>query len=55
MLQNLATGGHSWRVHGVELAQVLARNRPIGDGSEELWRELSARIEQAFAERVPSG
>jgi putative hydrolase of HD superfamily len=53
ILQNLATDGHSWRVHGVTRGQVLERNQPISDGSQALWRELSARIEEAFAAIAP--
>ncbi len=48
VLQNLATGGHSWHVHGVPMSQVLERNSPIGEGSTTLWEVISQRIEEAF-------
>jgi putative hydrolase of HD superfamily len=49
ILQNLATGGHSWRVHGIRKEQVIERNHPIAEGSEVLWREILARIEELYA------
>lgn len=38
MMHNYLTTGHSWRRHGIRRDQVEERNRPIADGSEELWR-----------------
>jgi len=49
VLQNLATSGHSWRLHKITKAQVLERNSPIGDGSKSIWSVLEQRIEEAFA------
>ncbi len=54
VLQNLATGGHSWHLHSVTKAQVLERNSPIGDGSASIWSVISQRIEGAFARGLGS-
>lgn len=37
VLLNDATGGISWREHGVKESQILARNEKTHEGSEELW------------------
>lgn len=63
MLHNVLTRGHSWRLHGVGKEQVLERNRPVGDGSSELWEFAERFLDQAedsgwFEEepaREPSG
>jgi len=47
VLQNLHTEGHSWRAHGVGRAQVVHRNRPIGDAAPEIWEHLLARLDEA--------
>ncbi|MDH3255316.1 MAG: HD domain-containing protein [Acidobacteriota bacterium] len=47
LLSNLATGGHSWRKHGVALEQVLARTAPIGDASADLWEYMRERLAEA--------
>ncbi len=49
MLHNYHTGGRSWREHGVMSSQVLERNRPIEDGSDELWRYARAMVAEAVA------
>lgn len=46
VLLNDATGGISWREHGVKESQILERNEKTHEGSEELWayaRELIRR------------
>lgn len=35
---NDATGGISWREHGVRLEQILERNKRTAEGSEILWQ-----------------
>jgi putative hydrolase of HD superfamily len=47
VLQNLHTEGHSWRAHGIGRAQVVHRNRPIGDAAPEIWEHLLARLDEA--------
>ncbi len=37
LMLNDASGGKSWKEHGVKLAQVLNRNKNTADGSNELW------------------
>ena len=50
MLQNLRSGGAGWRTHGVTKAQVLERNKKIGDGMPEVWVALSHQIDLAEAQ-----
>lgn len=50
LLLNDATGGRSWREHGVKLSQVLSRNQRTHEGSEELWRHARALIEKNVSE-----
>lgn len=47
ILSNLATDGHSWRQHGIVKQQVLARNRPVGEGAPQLWEHIQARLDEA--------
>jgi len=44
MLSNYATGGVSWREHGVTLPTVLARTRHICEGSPALWEYAKALL-----------
>ena len=37
VLLNDASGGRSWREHGVERRQILERNKTTPEGSETLW------------------
>jgi len=44
---NAATGGRTWREHGITLADVQAANRHMEEGSSTLWRlarSLAAKI-----------
>jgi putative hydrolase of HD superfamily len=50
LLLNYHTGGRTWRKHGVKEDQVLARAKPIEDGSGVLWRYAKALIDRAVAE-----
>ncbi|BCU78853.1 HD domain-containing protein [Luteolibacter sp. LG18] len=49
MLLNLLTEGTSWQKHGITHDRVVARNRNIEEGSEELWRCMSAMLDEAVA------
>jgi putative hydrolase of HD superfamily len=51
MMLNYLTEGHSWQQHGVREHQVLARNRPIEEGSRGLW----SLAERFLADAVASG
>lgn len=50
MLNNLATGGYSWRRHGISRTQVLERNCPIAEGSRFLWSHMEELLQQAIEE-----
>ncbi|HVS65996.1 MAG TPA: HD domain-containing protein [Thermoanaerobaculia bacterium] len=47
MMLNYLTEGHSWQQHGVREHQVLERNRPIEDGSRDLWSLAERFLEDA--------
>jgi putative hydrolase of HD superfamily len=47
VLQNLRTGGASWRQHGVTKAQVLALNQKIGETMPEIWTALLRQFDLA--------
>ncbi len=49
-LQNLRTGGASWRKHHVTKKQVLERNKPIGDTMPEIWAALVNQFDLAEAQ-----
>jgi putative hydrolase of HD superfamily len=57
-LLNCSTEGAAWKRHGVTRDRIIARNSPIGDGSEALWRatkKLIDEVERAgHIERGPS-
>ena len=46
MLLNDASGGRSWREHGVEAAQILARNKHTAEGSEAIWSYQKSLLEK---------
>ncbi len=46
LLLNDASGGRSWREHGIKKSQVLARNARVHEGSEELWAYARELIEK---------
>jgi putative hydrolase of HD superfamily len=50
ILQNLHTGGASWRRHHVTKAQVLQRNNKIGETMPEIWAHLVRQLDQAAAQ-----
>lgn len=45
LLLNHASGGRSWREHGVKESQVRKRNARTAEGSDALWEHASALIE----------
>ena|SRR5580698_6239790 len=47
MLLGCATGGVSWREHGVTQDRVLARNAHIAEGSAALWEYAVRMVQQA--------
>jgi putative hydrolase of HD superfamily len=49
LLQNLHSGGGSWRAHGIARAQVLRRMDPIRAGAPALWPTVLAVVEEAVA------
>jgi putative hydrolase of HD superfamily len=49
ILQNLRTGGASWRQHGVTKAQVLAYNQKIGKALPEIWAAVKCQLDEAEA------
>lgn len=50
VLLNAATGGRSWREHGVRASQVLARNAEVAQGSQALWEAVQKIMAQAQAQ-----
>lgn len=46
VLLNHASGGKSWREHGVRKSQILERNRRTHEGSEVLWEYVRELIEE---------
>ncbi len=49
VLHNWATGGRSWREHGVTAERVIERNAAIAGGSEVLWTRALESIRDAVA------
>lgn len=49
LLQNLETGGGTWRMHGVERDRVRERMQPIRAGMPELWPFVEHALERALA------
>jgi len=47
LLLNVASGGATWREHGITADRVLERNAPIGDGAPALWARATAIIRDA--------
>jgi putative hydrolases of HD superfamily len=47
LLHNCLTGGLGWKRHGVQLSQVLKRNRPILQGAPLLWDYMQGLLRQA--------
>jgi putative hydrolase of HD superfamily len=47
LLQNVHTGGRTWREHGIRKHQVLAHNAHVEEGSPALWEYIRAEIEAA--------
>ncbi len=49
LLLNYTKGGIAWKEHGVHKEQVLSRNRPYFDASQELAEVIGSVIEDATA------
>ncbi|HEX8276186.1 MAG TPA: HD domain-containing protein [Longimicrobiaceae bacterium] len=49
LLQNIHSGGGSWRAHGIARAQVLRRMDPIRAGAPALWPTVLAVVDEAVA------
>ena len=49
LLLNYTKGGIAWKEHGVHKEQVLSRNRPYFDASQELAEVIGSVIEDAAA------
>jgi putative hydrolase of HD superfamily len=49
LLLNYYSEGRSWKEHGITADQVLARNRPIHEGSKHLWSFAQKLIEDAIS------
>lgn len=49
-LLNHASGGRSWRDHGVTADRIFDRNRTVGDGAPALWDEVRRRLARAVEE-----
>jgi putative hydrolase of HD superfamily len=47
LLHNYYTQGHSWRQHGIQKKQVLARMQPVEEGASHLWDYVTALIDDA--------
>jgi len=49
LLHNYFTRGHTWQKHGIRKRQVIARMKPVDDGSHFLWDYVSSLIDDAVA------
>jgi putative hydrolase of HD superfamily len=49
ILHNVFTQGRSWKEHGIRQEQALRKNRPIEDGSPDLWEAVESLITQTLA------
>lgn len=52
LLLNVASGGMTWREHGITADRVLERNAPIGEGAPVLWTRARAIIRDAVERGV---
>ena len=52
LLHNLNTSGKSWKEHGITKKQVIRRNKPIADGSDDLWQYAMHHISKAVADGI---
>lgn len=46
MRLNAAKNGISWQEHGIKYEQIISRNEPIKNGSEELWEYMNDVLEE---------
>jgi len=52
VLQNIHTGGASWRRHHIAKSQILERNRKIGETMPEIWAAIVNRLDQIEAQGI---
>lgn len=50
VIQNFYNSTSTWEEHGVSLEQVLRLNRPIGNGTPEVWTLAEQKIKEVFEE-----
>ena len=46
MMLNYTKGGVSWKEHSIKYEQVISRNQPIQNGSEELWSYVKSILDE---------
>jgi putative hydrolases of HD superfamily len=49
MLLNQQTQGGTWRLHGIAIAQVLQRAKPVAEGTPALWNFIKQMLEDCVA------
>jgi putative hydrolase of HD superfamily len=49
LLQNFLNEGYTWKKNGIRKAQVLEMNRPVAEGSAEIWDFLGKLIDESVA------
>ncbi|HYQ89601.1 MAG TPA: HD domain-containing protein [Candidatus Binatia bacterium] len=54
VLQNLESGGQSWRENKVPIERVLAVNAAIGEALPAVWKDIRMRIEEHSRREGPS-
>jgi putative hydrolase of HD superfamily len=52
LLQNLRSGGHTWKKNGITKEMVFSLNSRIQHGSQELWDLLESKLEVAAANGI---
>jgi len=52
--QNYHNGGQTWQENGVRAEQVRRINTPIGQGSQRLWQQAQAFIDDAVRQGILS-
>lgn len=52
IMLNDATGGVSWREHGVKESQIMGRNARTHEGSEQLWEYARGLIEKNVGSNI---
>jgi len=47
LLHNYITRGRSWKEHGITRDRVINRNKPIQEGSRQLWAYVEKLVEDS--------